>query len=80
MGFSGLQSVSPSRGLEEVTQRVPQGAGNLKIGRSQAASISSAFAGRTSHTRTPGPVIGAHLRVVSLTPLPAGSVQPALTR
>lgn len=54
LGFSRLQSVSRSRGLEGVTQRVPQGAGNLKIGRSQAASISSAFAGHAPSHKHPG--------------------------
>lgn len=77
LGFQRTAECQPSRALDEVTQRVPRGAENVNIGRSQAASISSAFAGRSPHTSTQGPVIGAHLGVVSLTPLPAGSARPA---
>lgn len=43
LGFSSLQSTGPSRGLEEVTGWVPQGAENSKIGRRQGASIALAL-------------------------------------
>lgn len=70
LGFSSLHSTSLSRGLEEVTGWVPQGAENSKIGRRQAASIALAL---QDTALTKGPITGTHLKMVTLTPPPAGS-------
>lgn len=69
MGFS-LRSAGLSGGLEKVTGWVPQGAENVKIGRRQGASIESAL---RDAPLTRGPLTGTHLKMVTLTPLPAGS-------
>ncbi|TNN52897.1 Histone deacetylase 4 [Liparis tanakae] len=66
--ISVCPSTGLSGGLEEVTGWVPRGAGNVKIGRRQGASVESALQDAPLALSAGGPLAGTHLRV--LDPIP----------